>query len=542
VTARRAGWERRLLGLEGKRDAGFLAALCDLAGADHVLVWAPSGDDVHGLALSTPLPEAARAAAATLRPEEDPFWFRLGETAVIREGEGLASVPVANALPGAEWALAAAGEGWEFEVLLVGRGASPRELASDPLLTGALLRRVGEQVSGARSRHQVAAEALARLSHEFKTPLVSIKGYAELLLDRSDEPLSPRSRDWLRRIAAGANRLTSLFAKVTAEARTDAPWAYVPQPVSPGEWAGRCVAEVEALAHERDLRWTVEVPPNLGSVALDPDAARDLLLELLQNAARATPDGGEVRISAREEEREGAGGVRLTVADTGVGVPGGPAAEALFDRFASLGSSMEHHSGDFEYGAAGLGLGLALVRGVARAHGGEAWAEGRGRDPVALPGAAFHLWLPHYRELAALPEGSAAGGPESGCPATGRERLLVLDPAPESCRILEEALAGSYAVTCTHTLAEALQRWAEGGWAGCVVEPRLSQGGGVDLIRALRGHAAAEAAVIVTYSTGGALEAAAWRAAGADGCVAKPARARLLVQRLKSLSARRGRP
>jgi signal transduction histidine kinase len=486
--------------------------------------------------LATPLPETVRAAVSAIRPAEDPFWFRLGGTAVLREGDRLATVPLADSLPGTAWALAAAGESWDFAALLLGQGPPPRDLTSDPLLTGALLRRVGEQVSAGRPGAQVAAEALARLSHEFKTPLVSIKGYAELLLDRSDEPVSPRGRDWLRRIAAGANRLASLFDKVTAEARTDAPWAYAPQPVAPEEWVRRCVAEVQELTGERDLRWTVQIAAGLGPVALDPDAGRNLLLELFQNAARATPDGGEVRISGRAEARAGAAGVRVTVADTGVGVPGGPAAEALFDRFASLGSAMEHHSGDFEFGAAGLGLGLALVRGIARAHGGEAWAEGRGRDPVGLPGAAFHIWLPHC-------QGSATRTAETpgSVPATGRERLLVLEPDPEPCRILEVALAGTYTVTCTHTPEEALRRWREGGWAGCVLEPRLLRGGGVNLIHALRGQPGAEAAVILTYSTGGAPEASAWRAAGADGCVAKPARARLLVQRLKTLSARRAR-
>jgi len=526
-------WERGLLGLEGLRDAGFLAALCDLAAADHALLWAPDGAGIHRLVLATPLPGEAQAGAARgFRPGEDPFWEPLAGRLALEQGGELARVPAAGFFPEARWALAAAGPEGSFSALLVGRGRPPAALAADPLLAGALLRRLGEQVSGDHARAQAASEALARLSHEFKTPLVSIKGYAELLLDRTDEPLSERARDWLRRIAVAANRLAALFGKVTAEARTEAPWTYLPEPLDPREWARRCVAEAEALAEGRRLRWTVEVPGGLGPLALDRDAGRDLLLELLQNAARSTPDGGSVRVSACAEERQGAPGVRLTVTDTGVGIPGGPASDHLFDRFASLGSALEHHSGDFEFGAAGPGLGLAMVRGAVRAHGGAAWAEGRGRDPVALPGAAFHVWLPRVRE---------AGPTDRGEPSVSGGRLLVLDQDLEGCRILEQALRGDYDVTCVRTAQEALDLWGEGAWAGCVVEPRLPPGGGVDLVRALRAGAPGPGAVILTYSTGGASETAAWRAAGADGCVAKPARARLLAQRLRTLGARKGK-
>jgi len=100
VTRGRASWERGLLALEGKRDAGFLAALCDLTGADHVLVWAPSAGGAHGLALSTPVSDPV--GATVLRPETDPLWFRLAGTAALHQRAALADVPVAADLPVAE--------------------------------------------------------------------------------------------------------------------------------------------------------------------------------------------------------------------------------------------------------------------------------------------------------------------------------------------------------------------------------------------------------------------------------------------------------
>lgn len=450
--------------------------------------------------------------------------------ASLLEGSDLARLPQAAAFPEALWALVASGEGGGFAALLLGGGEAPAPLAEDPLLTAALLRRLGEAVAPGEFGPPDADEILARLSHELKTPLVSIKGYADLLLDRADRPLSERSREWVRRIAAGANRLSAVFDRVAAHARTDSPWGYFPGPVDPVEWVHGCVEATSALARDRELRWETDIPEGLGPVSLDRDAGRGILAELLQNAARSTPDGGLIRVRCRAEDRLGTAGVRFTVEDTGVGIPAGEAADRLFERFGSVGPLLGHHSGDFEFGAAGLGLGLATVRGVVRSHGGEVWAEGAGRNPETLPGAAFHLWLPLFR----------GGEPrEERRPDAAGGRLLVVEPGAEARRILEEALQDDFAVVAVRTAPRALRLWAGGKWVGCVVEPCLSPGGGVELIRELRRQASDPGAVILTYSTASSAETSAWRAAGADGCVAKPARARVLAQRLRALRARR---
>jgi signal transduction histidine kinase/CheY-like chemotaxis protein len=483
------------------------------------------------LVLSTPLPDRVRQSLCSARfdPAADPFLFRLSGRLALREDD-LEGIPFAIHYPDARWALAGVGDSWSFTALLFGTGAPPRGIAGDSLLAEALLRRLGEQAGAGRSRAEAASEALARLSHEFKTPLVTIKGYAELLLDQTEVPLSPKLRDWARRIAAGANRLAAVFRKATAEARTDAAWTYEPQPVDSAQWVRWCVDEAAALASGREIRWGVDAEEGVPTVALEPDAGRDALLELFQNAARATPDGGEVQVLVRTESRGERAGVRVTVRDTGVGVPEGDAAEHLFERFATVTSALEQHSGDFEFGAGGLGLGLSMVRGVARAHGGEAWGEGRGRDPEGLPGASFHLWLPAFAgEAASLPED--AGGE--------RGRVLVVDRDAGACRILDAALSQSYEVVTVGTAKRAQEVWADGAWEACIVEPRIPRGG-ADLIRALRAHPEGGAAVILAYTTAArGAEASAWRAAGADACVSKPARARSLLQRLRTLRAKK---
>ncbi len=508
----RVGLERRRIDLDGAPAGGFAAAAARAVGADGLLVFEPADDG--GLAVRLAEPGSLEG-------------LRLPEAGLPAPGAGRAvaladpsSVPGADRFPRARWAVAGQDLAGRFTAVWFGRGRSPRRLVADPTLSRFLLSQVAGRLDIAPAAE--ASGALSRLSHEFKTPLVGIKGYAELILDRAD-PLDPRAREWARRIAAGANRLASVLRRVTAEARTGAPWAYDPRPAPPDRWLPWCVDQAESLAAGRSLAWSWAVAPDTPAALVDREAVRDAVLELLQNAARATPDGGGVRAEARPEARGGRPGVRVTVTDSGRGVPAGDP-DRLFGRFVTGTPVLAHHSGEFAYGAAGLGLGLPLVRGIARAHGGEAWIEARSR------GAAVHLWLP------AAGPGEGAGGE---APVAGGAVLLV-EPDPESRGILAEALSPACEVVVVDTADRARARWAErADWLGAVVEPRFD-GGGVDLVRDLVRSAGPDGPPVLVYTTTGPGEAGAYRAVGAAACLAKPARSRAVLQRLHALTRRRG--
>ncbi len=519
---------RRLLSLEAQPSPAFADGARALCGADGLVVLTPTGVGNQRVALRSGLPADAEGAVAgaTVDPGSHPLLFSLSGTFHLQVGD-LAAVPLARFFPDARWCLVGVGASWSFCALWFGSGEPPEPVVADPLLAGQLLRLLGDRVGASGNGSQAASEALARLSHEFKTPLVSIKGYAELILDQDDGTLAPRVRQWVARIAGGANRLAALFRKATAEARTGDVDSYEARPVNPVEWVRRCVEEATSLAAARGLEWQWYAEPDLPWVRVDPEAAQDLLLELLQNAARATPDGGRIAVEVAAANRNLRPGVQVSVSDGGVGFPSGAGGEQLFERFTTLAPVLAHHSGDFEYGAAGLGLGLAMARGVARAHGGELWAEGQGRDEGALPGTVFRVWLPRV-------EPGAGEGREREAPG----RVLLVEPDPESRQILAAALGESYQVVGVASALEAREAWAEGEWAACILEPRVP-GGGVALVQGLR---ASRNVAILTYSTAtAAAETAAWRSAGADACIDKPARSRVLLQRLCTVRNRRNR-
>jgi two-component system phosphate regulon sensor histidine kinase PhoR len=135
------------------------------------------------------------------------------------------------------------------------------------------------------------------------------------------------------------------------------------------------ISRLQDLAAQGGVRLAVEIPEGLRVLA-DPAQASRAVLNVLHNALKFSPSGGEVRITGRAEPDEGR--VVLSVLDSGPGIPPDEI-ERVFERF---------FRGDRVRGTPGTGLGLAIARHILRAHGGQIWAENR-RPPER--GTAFHL-------------------------------------------------------------------------------------------------------------------------------------------------------
>ena len=128
------------------------------------------------------------------------------------------------------------------------------------------------------------------------------------------------------------------------------------------------------------------------------DSARlqQVFVELIQNAIRFTPDRGQIQVrgSLRENDRPGGGErIELVVTDTGIGIAPRNL-ERVFDPFFRAGNVILHDGGRTEFGAAGPGLGLYLVREIVQAHGGRVWATSPGYDIETCPGTELHILLP----------------------------------------------------------------------------------------------------------------------------------------------------
>ncbi len=266
-------------------------------------------------------------------------------------------------------------------------GQSPQEtlelegrtlLASGrPLPDGGTLL-VLRDVTDLRRLETMRRDFVANVSHELKTPLTSIAGYAETIVGEAT-PQSAAHR-FADTIVANARRMQRLVDRLLDLSRIESGgWRPAIELVELEPAARDAWAPFADRARDAEVGFAVTVDPDAGTVPADPEALRQILTNLFANALRHTPRGGHIRATARQAED----GIRLTVADTGSGI----AAEHLpriFERFYRVdpGRAREH---------GGAGLGLAIVKHLVEAHGGRIEAEsalGRGTAiHVTLPGA-----------------------------------------------------------------------------------------------------------------------------------------------------------
>ena len=212
-------------------------------------------------------------------------------------------------------------------------------------------------------------------AHELRTPLTAIRGQVDVALQRARSP--EEYRETLRRVGDQTTRLTDLVTSLLTLARADADALAVAR-----ETVNLPALVRESLeAHAADagrLRFDLRsVMPDVLDVSADPYLLRQLLHNLLRNALAVMPHGGAITVEA--EKRDGA--IGLAVADTGPALPPEDL-ERLFDRFHRPESARTRSSG-------GAGLGLAICRSIAEAHGGSIRAENLSRG-----GARFTVYLP----------------------------------------------------------------------------------------------------------------------------------------------------
>jgi signal transduction histidine kinase len=228
---------------------------------------------------------------------------------------------------------------------------------------------------------EVKSNLVATVSHELKTPLTSLRLALHLLLEEAVGPLEPKQIELLVDARDNAERLLRTIEHLLALARLEQGREEISvQSTPPLELLRAAADEAAPRAEARHLRLKVEESADLPPVAVDPVRLGAALNNLVDNAISFTEPGGAVTLSA---SADGDGKVRLTVADTGVGIP----TEFLphvFERFFRV-PGVDRPGG--------TGLGLAIVREVVQAHGGEVAVESQpGR------GTKFHVIVPVWEK------------------------------------------------------------------------------------------------------------------------------------------------
>ncbi len=232
-------------------------------------------------------------------------------------------------------------------------------------------------------------------AHELRTPLTILKGYVNVLRSFPDIKANAALGEVIEGIAKGSDRIHEVVNLMLDVTRIDAETlkvASVPVPLK--RVINDLAHDLKKAAEERRIEIITQHSEDTADVYGDPTLIQKALYQLIVNAIKYTPDGGMVTLTTRpiliDEEEPG---VEIAITDTGIGLDV-EHHDLVFEKFYQVGSVAIHSSGKTTFKGGGPGLGLAIVRGVARAHGGKVWVESAGHDEAQFPGSTFYLQLP----------------------------------------------------------------------------------------------------------------------------------------------------
>jgi two-component system, OmpR family, phosphate regulon sensor histidine kinase PhoR len=229
-------------------------------------------------------------------------------------------------------------------------------------------------LTSVRRLETVRRDFVANVSHELKTPLTAIRGFAETLA--SELSADAQHAQFAETIRANAERMQHLIDDLLDLSRIESGgWVPTPRQIDIATAAHEAIDHYRVEAEAKGTRLHTEIGADAVALRADPVAVRQVLGNLIENAVRYTPQGGPVTVFSRRDN----GGVAIGVRDTGSGIPADQLPR-IFERFYRVDAARSRAVG-------GTGLGLAIVKHLVEAHGGQVHAEsrvGRGTTVTAV--------------------------------------------------------------------------------------------------------------------------------------------------------------
>lgn len=348
---------------------------------------------------------------------------------------------------------------------------------------------------------RLKSDLLANVSHELRTPLTAIQGYAEALSGEILGPLEDPQRKALSVVSRNVGRLQTMINELLSYARLESRRIELEQRTFDLATAVEQVVGQVRASRGGQVEIAIHAPENLPEVVGDPQRIGQVLENLLTNAVKFTAPGGAVTVALTRQGDQ----VEVAVGDTGIGIPK-EALPKIFDRFYQVDSSSTRRYG-------GIGLGLAIVREIVRAHGSTIAVESE-----VGKGTTFRFSL----QVAATATSGA------------RRRIALVDDDPEFARQLSGFLAGSgFEVRVAGTLARGLALIESWQPEVVLLDRLLPDGDGFDLLAQLKGSEATRHIPVLMISV--LKERGLSNRLGASGYLLKPASPREVYGRVLEL-------
>jgi signal transduction histidine kinase len=233
----------------------------------------------------------------------------------------------------------------------------------------------------ARAANQSKSEFLASMSHELRTPLTAILGFSEVLQEGYFGKVNNKQKEYLNDIHESGQHLLSLINDILDLAKIEIGKMELERgPVVVKKLLENSLVMIREKANNHSIELEIDLAPEIEGLNIQADERKlkQITFNLLSNAAKFTPDGGHIQLSAKCED----GKLVVAVTDNGIGIPP-EKQEKVFGDFYQTESGLKNKT-------PGTGLGLSLSRKMVQMHGGELWCESEGEGK----GSRFVFTLP----------------------------------------------------------------------------------------------------------------------------------------------------
>lgn len=243
---------------------------------------------------------------------------------------------------------------------------------------------------------KIKGDFITIASHELRTPLTVICGYSEMLKEFKDLP--PENMTMIvDSLNESSNKMSEIIEMLIEVAQIDIESMELDfEEIPIGTLIRETTHTFETALAERMLELTIEGLDELPVIEADESRLKRVIFNILSNAVKFTPNGGEITIRGMAEQSTlypGSEAVHIMFTDTGIGIRP-EEKDLVFEKFYRTDSILTHSSGDVKFKGGGPGLGLTISKRIVEGHNGRIWVESPGYSEELLPGSTFHLVLP----------------------------------------------------------------------------------------------------------------------------------------------------
>jgi len=323
--------------------------------------------------------------------------------------------------------------------------------------------KVRERTKELEQADRLRSQFLSHVSHELKTPMTSIKGFLQNMLDGLTGAVNDKQQRYLSRMLENSDRLIRMIEDLLDRTRIQTgKLELTPAVLDLGQCVAEVVEQLKPLAQAKRQQLEA-IYPNEPDVPLlvwaDRDRLVQIVINLVQNALKFTPEDGRITVTIAKENHRHAG---VRVRDTGPGIPS-ECLEKIFDPFFRVTATRTM--------AKGLGLGLSIVRTLVELHGGTIDARG-----AEGGGAELHFTLP----LQVAVESSSAA-------SEAPRRILVVDDDKDIRELLEDRLGGmGYLVETETDGLRALKAVGSGRFSAVILDVGIPSLDGMEVLAQIR--------------------------------------------------------